>query len=119
MIRTELLNIVMLCVAFATALIVPFDLFLFAYAFLGPLHYLTEIRWLHAKKYFAAQHVGWWAILFGLLVITLTAIFLPQEGVDPTIIVFFLLAVLFTFPINIFLFGGYFNRYSIFIFVCR
>src|SRR2546430_5445042 len=30
----------------------PFELFLFSYAVLGPLHYLTEISWLHDRKYF-------------------------------------------------------------------
>jgi hypothetical protein len=34
------------------AYIIPFELFLFAYAVLGPLHYLTEISWLHDRKYF-------------------------------------------------------------------
>jgi len=104
MIKTELLNIVMLCVAFVTALIVPFDLFLFAYAFLGPLHYLTEIRWLHTKRYFTAQHVGRVTLLFGLLFILIISVLLPHEAVDVLIIVFFLLAILFVFPINILLF---------------
>lgn len=31
---------------------VPFELFLFSYGVLGPLHYLTEIGWLHKKNYF-------------------------------------------------------------------
>ena len=31
----------------------PFETFLFAYAFLGPLHYLTEISWLHDRQYFS------------------------------------------------------------------
>lgn len=31
---------------------IPFELFLFSYAVLGPLHYLTEIGWLHKKNYF-------------------------------------------------------------------
>ena len=35
------------------AFILPFELFLFSYAVLGPLHYLTEIGWLHKKNYFA------------------------------------------------------------------
>jgi hypothetical protein len=35
------------------AFIMPFETFLFAYAFLGPLHYLTEISWLHDRKYFS------------------------------------------------------------------
>tara|TARA_B110000459_G_scaffold152695_1_gene166706 strand:- start:1042 stop:2460 length:1419 start_codon:yes stop_codon:yes gene_type:complete len=34
------------------AFLMPFETFLFAYAFLGPLHYLTEISWLHDKQYF-------------------------------------------------------------------
>lgn len=34
------------------AYIIPFELFLFSYAILGPLHYLTEIGWLHKKNYF-------------------------------------------------------------------
>ena len=34
------------------AFILPFELFLFSYAILGPLHYLTEIGWLHKKSYF-------------------------------------------------------------------
>ena len=31
----------------------PFETFLIAYAFLGPLHYLTEISWLHDRQYFS------------------------------------------------------------------
>jgi hypothetical protein len=34
------------------AFFIPFELFLFSYAVLGPLHYLTEIGWLHKKNYF-------------------------------------------------------------------
>jgi hypothetical protein len=34
------------------AFYIPFELFLFSYAVLGPLHYLTEIGWLHKKNYF-------------------------------------------------------------------
>lgn len=40
---------------FATAVFAffaPFETFLLAYAFLGPLHYLTEISWLHDRQYF-------------------------------------------------------------------
>ena len=35
-----------------TSLRFPFELFLFSYAVLGPLHYLTEIGWLHKKNYY-------------------------------------------------------------------
>jgi hypothetical protein len=34
------------------AFFIPFELFLFSYGVLGPLHYLTEIGWLHKKNYF-------------------------------------------------------------------
>ncbi len=34
------------------AFFIPFELFLFSYGILGPLHYLTEISWLHKKNYF-------------------------------------------------------------------
>lgn len=34
------------------AMVIPFETFLFVYAVLGPLHYLTEISWLHDRQYF-------------------------------------------------------------------
>jgi 4-hydroxybenzoate polyprenyltransferase len=45
-------NLLLLTFAFAVAYIIPFELLLLSYAFLGPLHYLTEISWLHDRKYF-------------------------------------------------------------------
>jgi hypothetical protein len=44
----------------------PFHLFLFVYAVLGPLHYFTEISWLHDRGYFARQREArrfWLAIV--------------------------------------------------------
>lgn len=46
------LNIGLMIVAAIVAFILPFELFLFSYAVLGPLHYLTEIGWLHKKNYY-------------------------------------------------------------------
>jgi hypothetical protein len=48
------LNIGLMTVSCAAAYAVPFELFLFSYAVLGPLHYLTEISWLHDRKYFVS-----------------------------------------------------------------
>lgn len=45
-------NLYLLLLAFLIAYIIPFELLLISYAFLGPLHYLTEISWLHDRKYF-------------------------------------------------------------------
>ena len=50
--RLDLLNIGLMLGSCALAFALPFDLFLFSYAVLGPLHYLTEISWLHKRDYF-------------------------------------------------------------------
>ena len=46
------LNSVLIVLSCVIAFFIPFELFLFSYAILGPLHYLTEIGWLHKKNYF-------------------------------------------------------------------
>lgn len=53
--RIDSINIVLILFAAALALVIPFPLFLFAYAVLGPLHYLTEISWLHDRSYFIPE----------------------------------------------------------------
>jgi hypothetical protein len=47
------INIGLILLACGVAFFVPFELFLFSYAILGPAHYLTEISWLHERNYFA------------------------------------------------------------------
>jgi hypothetical protein len=66
--RLNLVNAVLMLLSCAVAFAVPFQLFLFAYAVLGPLHYLTEISWLHDRGYFASGGRGrkWWLALVGL-----------------------------------------------------
>src|SRR4051812_17287958 len=46
--------------------LLPFELVLFSYAFLGPAHYLTEISWLHDRKYFSG--VNWFASITALAI---------------------------------------------------
>lgn len=46
------LNIGLMVISMFLAISIPFQLFLFVYAVLGPLHYMTEIGWLHQKNYF-------------------------------------------------------------------
>ena len=50
--KIDILNVALVIMSLFIAIKLPFELFLFSYAFLGPLHYLTEINWLHKKKYF-------------------------------------------------------------------
>lgn len=51
--RINYINIGLIIISCAVAFVVPFELFLFSYAILGPLHYLTEISWLHERNYFS------------------------------------------------------------------
>jgi hypothetical protein len=46
------LNSALMVGSAALAFVLPFELLLFSYAVLGPLHYLTEISWLHDRGYF-------------------------------------------------------------------
>src|SRR3954466_13240722 len=67
------LNIALLLLSAGAAYVLPFEVFLFSYAVLGPLHYLTEISWLHERKYFAGdRRDAWWllALAAGLFVVS-------------------------------------------------
>jgi hypothetical protein len=50
--RINHLNSGLMLASLALAYALPFELFLLAYAVLGPLHYLTEISWIHDRRYF-------------------------------------------------------------------
>jgi hypothetical protein len=58
--ETDILNVILIIVSLALAFNLPFELFLFSYAFLGPLHYLTEINWLKEKNYFLKETKWVW-----------------------------------------------------------
>lgn len=64
------LNVLLMLAALALAFALPFELFLFSYAVLGPLHYVTEIAWLEKREFFACGKRDWWwlAALVGLAV---------------------------------------------------
>ncbi len=50
--RVNVVNIGLMLVSMVAAFALPFETFLFSYAVLGPLHYLTQISWLHTRGYF-------------------------------------------------------------------
>src|SRR5277367_5778352 len=58
-------NIGLMLISCAAAIGAPFHTFLFAYVVLGPLHYLTEISWLHDRSYFTRRSSArrWWLAL--------------------------------------------------------
>lgn len=71
----DTVNIFLMLVSALVSFFIPFELFLFSYAVLGPLHYVTEISWLHGKKYFLAQVPQYvWPLVCGVVLALLTLI---------------------------------------------
>jgi len=53
--RIDLLNIGLVALSLGLSYLLPFELFLFSYAVLGPLHYATELNWLQGKQFFSTN----------------------------------------------------------------
>jgi hypothetical protein len=68
--KIDAANIGLMLLSCLLAFIIPFELFLFSYAVMGPLHYLTEIGWLHKKGYFTTGKYDY--IFLGVLSILIT-----------------------------------------------
>lgn len=63
------LNIGLMGVCLAAAFAYPFEFFLICYAFLSPLHYFSEISWLHQRQYFARKKTdAIWLAALGVFV---------------------------------------------------
>ena len=77
------LNIGLMVMACGAAIAAPFHVFLFAYVVLGPLHYLTEISWLHDRDYFTRRSTArrWW---LALVLFTILALTLAYSNADPS-----------------------------------
>ena len=50
--RADAIHLGLMAAALVLAYVLPFELLLLSYAILGPVHYLTEISWLHQRRYF-------------------------------------------------------------------
>lgn len=68
--EVDILNIILILISLTMAFSIPFELFLFSYAFLGPLHYLTEINWLKEKNYFIKETKWIWPFLLFAFLLT-------------------------------------------------
>ena len=77
------LNIGLMVAACVAAIAAPFQVFLCAWAILGPLHYLTEISWLHDRNYFTRRNLARrsWLILVIFAILTIG---LAYAANDPT-----------------------------------
>jgi hypothetical protein len=71
--QVERVNGALMVVSCVAAFVAPFHVFLAAYAILGPLHYLTQISWMHDRQYFAPRAAArrWWLVLVGAAMIVL------------------------------------------------
>lgn len=59
----DCLNVFLILLAGILAFFFPLELFIFSYAILGPLHYITEINWLNDKNYFVDGKRWPWLVL--------------------------------------------------------
>ena len=73
------INIVLMLFSFVAALLFPFELFLFSYIILGPLHYMTELSWLRERNFFTGSSQLWKALLSVGLVIVAVIIVLDLD----------------------------------------
>lgn len=87
--RVNYVNIGLMLISCIVAFIIPFELFLFSYAVLGPLHYLTEISWLHKRQYFSPNKYDWVLLSILTLVLVFPGLYLyygPKDVNGETII---------------------------------
>lgn len=59
----DAVNTLLLVVSAVAAFFFPFEVFLFSYAFFGPLHYLTEISWLEDRSFFVSSKKYVWTLV--------------------------------------------------------
>ena len=72
--RNDVCHFALMVSAVGLSYLLPFEVVLLSYVILGPAHYLTEISWLHDRKYFL-PHRG---IALALIIVALAASFLEN-----------------------------------------
>jgi len=88
-------NIGLMILSLIAAFIFPFELFLFVYAFLGPLHYLTEINWLHKKQYFTNNRYDYIIIIFFIVLISALTLTKSVYRIYVPVLIFFIFGASF------------------------
>lgn len=81
------LNIGLMAGSCGAAIAAPFQVFLFAYTVLGPLHYLTEISWLHDRNYFTKRQQArrWWLALVYFTILVIAFAYLANDPMQRTV----------------------------------
>lgn len=80
--QVDQINIGLMVISLILAFILPFEVFLFSYAVLGPLHYLTEISWLHQKSYFVPKVKKMSLWIFPIIAVILTFVLVADDVRD-------------------------------------
>jgi hypothetical protein len=96
--RLDYINIGLMIVSLVAAYILPFEVFLFSYAVLGPLHYLTEISWLEKKNYFVKNKKDVWLFVPLVALITI-GMFYQQAKVNSYLASIMFVALLYALAI--------------------
>lgn len=96
--KIDILNIFLILLSGVFAVILPFQTFLFVYAFLGPLHYLTEINWLQQRNYFLQDKTNTYYLFVPIFLIG-SIVYIPTLAELKPVIPFLLY---FTFLVSIF-----------------
>jgi hypothetical protein len=73
--KEDYINIGLMVISCVLAFMLPFELFLFSYAVIGPIHYLTEISWLHQRNYFSTGKNDYLLLILLCLFISAGVIF--------------------------------------------
>jgi hypothetical protein len=84
--QVNYLNIGLMVASAAIALRWPFETFLLAYIVLGPLHYLTEISWLHDRHYFTRRRHDYLMLVAAACLVTIVT-FLPIPDTPSGVVV--------------------------------
>lgn len=96
--KIDSLNIFLILLSGVFAVIFPFQTFLLVYAFLGPLHYLTEINWLQQRNYFLHNKTNVYYLFVPILIIG-SIVYIPSLFLLKPLIPFL---IFFSFLVSIF-----------------
>lgn len=89
------LNTFFIILSLVVAFIIPFELLLFSYAVLGPLHYLTEIAWLKDRGYFIDnKNKAYFLYLIIFILVICSGFFIHIEFLSKQYILFLSLSFL-------------------------
>ncbi len=103
-------NIGLMALSLLIAFVLPFELVLISYAFLGPAHYLTQISWMHDRNYFIDWKSFW--IPCTLIVLLLSNLaFMKGVAVDKA--TYFLITLALSLSLSAVMFKSIWKRIAL------